>query len=194
LLDTLSPAELTVPARLDPLLSSGFGGDSDRQNDIEIIPTAGGPVFDPLKATEVGAVQTLNALLATDRLNRLEGQHAADPSVPAPAQMFDLLLERTVAQAGSEVGRRIATMAVLGLARVQQDASLSPTLAMQLQGRLDRLADQLQRQRGDAAEQDWAHGLAALLKDRQALDKALADPARFPQVPPGMPIGMDEDL
>jgi predicted transcriptional regulator len=108
--------------------------------------------------------------------------------------MFDLLLERTVAQAGSEVGRRIATMAVLGLARVQQDASLSPTLAMQLQGRLDRLADQLQRQRGDAAEQDWAHGLAALLKDRQALDKALADPARFPQVPPGMPIGMDEDL
>ncbi len=64
LLDTLVPAELTVPARLDALLSSAFGGDSDRQSDIEIIPTAGGPVFDPLKATEVGAVQTLNALLA----------------------------------------------------------------------------------------------------------------------------------
>ena len=62
LLDTLSPAELTVPARLNPLLSTGFGGNSDRQTDIEIIPTAGGPVFDPLKATEVGAVQTLDAL------------------------------------------------------------------------------------------------------------------------------------
>ena len=59
LIDTLSPAELTVPPQLMPLLSAGFGGNSDRQTDIEIIPTAGGPVFDPLEATEVGAAQTL---------------------------------------------------------------------------------------------------------------------------------------
>ena len=76
LLDTSRPAELTVPARLQPLLSGASGGDSDRQFDIEIIPTAGGPVFDPLKATEVGAVQTLNALLPPERLNRLESQHS----------------------------------------------------------------------------------------------------------------------
>jgi hypothetical protein len=193
LLDTLSPPELTVPARLNPLLSVGFGGDSDRQSDIEIIPTAGGPVFDPLKATEVGAVQTLDALLATDRLNRLEGQHAADPSVPAPAQLFDVLLDRTLPQTGNEVGRRIATVSILALARVQHDPALSPTVSMELAGRLDRLADQLLRQRGQAAEQDWAHGLAALLKDRQALDKAIADPARLPRVPPGMPIGEDDE-
>jgi hypothetical protein len=190
LLDTLSPAELTVPARLQPLLSGASGGDPDRQADIEIIPTAGGPVFDPLKATEVGAVQTLNALLAAERLNRLEGQHAADPSVPAPAQLFDLLLGRTMAQSGNDVGRRIATTTVLALARVQRDASLSPTVAFQLAGRLDRLADELERLKGP--EQDWGRGLAALLKDRQALDKALDDPARLPRVPPGMPIGMDD--
>ena len=193
LLDTLAPAELTVPSRLTPLLSSGFGGDSDRQSDIEIIPTAGGPVFDPLKATEVGAVQTLNALLAPERLNRLEGQHAADAAVPAPSQLVEVLLGHTLAQTGTEVGRRIATMSVLALARVQHEAELSPTLSMELAGRLDRLADQLERQRGQAAEQDWARGLAALLKDRQSLDKALTDPTRFPQVPPGMPIGMDEE-
>ncbi|HEX4799897.1 MAG TPA: peptidase, partial [Sphingomicrobium sp.] len=178
---------------LNSLLSSGFGGDSDRQTDIEIIPTAGGPVFDPLKATEVGAVQTLDALLAPERLNRLESQHAGDASVPAPSQLFDLLLGRTLSQTSTEVGRRIATMCVLGLARVQHDASLSPTISMELAGRLDRLADQLQRQRGQAAEQDWAHGVAALLKDRQSLDKALADPARYPRVPPGMPIGEDDE-
>jgi hypothetical protein len=194
LLDTLSPAELTVPARLNPLLSSGFGGDSDRQNDIEIIPTAGGPVFDPLKATEVGAVQTLDALLSPERLNRLEGQHAGDPSVPAPSQLFDLLLDRTLAQSGTEVGRRVATVSILALARVQQNAALSPTISMELAGRLDRLADELKRQRGPAAQQDWAQGIAALLKDRQALDKALADPARLPRVPPGMPIGEDDEL
>jgi hypothetical protein len=193
LLDTLSPAELTVPAQLNSLLSSGFGGDSDRQTDIEVIPTAGGPVFDPLKATEVGAVQTLDALVAPERLNRLEGQHAGDASVPAPAQLFDLLLGRTLSQTATEVGRRIATMSVLALARVQHDPSLSPTISLQLAGRLDRLADQLGRQRGQAAEQDWAHGLAALLKDQQSLDKALADPARYPRVPPGMPIGEDDE-
>jgi hypothetical protein len=192
LVDTLSPGQLTVPARLNPLLSSGFGGNDDRQSDIEVIPTAGGPVFDPLKATEVGALQTLNALLSPERLNRLEGQHAGDQSIPAPEQLFDLLLNRTLAQGGAEVGRRIATMTILGLARVQQDPALSPTIAFQLAGRLDRLAEQLQRDRGGAGEQDWAHGIAALLKDRQELDKAIADPARLPQVPPGMPIGEDD--
>ena len=194
LLDTLSPAELTVPARLNPLLSIGFGGNGDRQTDIEIIPTAGGPVFDPLKATEVGAVQTLDALLAAERLNRLEAQHSADAGVPAPSQLFELLLARTLAESGTEVGRRIATMSILALARVQRDAALSPTVSMELGGRLNRLADELARERGPAAQQDWAHGLAALLKDREALDKALADPARLPRVPPGMPIGMDEGL
>ena len=189
LMDTLSPTELTVPGQLLPLLSGGFGGNSDRQSDIEIIPTAGGPVFDPLKATEVGAVQTLNALLAPQRLNRLEGQHAADASVPSPAQLTEILLSRTLAQSGNDVGRRVATTAVLSLARVQRDAQLSPTIALQLAGRLDRLAEELARSRG--TEQDWARGLAALLQDREALDKALADPARLPRVPPGMPIGSD---
>ena len=192
LLDTLAPAELTVPARLQPLLSSGFGGNPDRQNDIEIIPTAGGPVFDPLKATEVGAVQTLNALLAPQRLNRLEAQHAGDASIPAPAQVVDLLIGRTLGFGGDAVGRRIATTAVLALARVQRDPALSPTIALELSGRLHRLADELERHRGSPEQLDWTRGLGRLLKDREALDKAIADPARLPTVPPGMPIGMDE--
>jgi hypothetical protein len=125
-------------------------------------------------------------------LNRLESQHGTDPSIPALGQMFDLLIDRSLAQSGSEVGRRIATTIILSLARVQRDTALSPTIAMQLAGRLDRLAEQLQRERG--AQQDWARGLAALLKDREALDKALADPARLPRVPPGMPIGMGDAL
>jgi hypothetical protein len=188
----MTPAQLTVPSRLLPMLSGAFGGDADRQTDIEVIPTAGGPVFDPLKASEVGAVQTLNALLAPERLNRLEAQHSVDAHVPAPEQLFELLLSRTMAQAGDDVGRRIATTSVLMLARSQRDTSLSPTIAFELAGRLDRLADELQRAHGP--QQDWAHGLAALLKDRQALDKALDDAARLPRVPPGMPIGSDDAL
>ncbi|HEX8839807.1 MAG TPA: zinc-dependent metalloprotease [Sphingomicrobium sp.] len=190
LLDTITPAELTVPARLLPMLSGAFGGNSDRQADIELIPTAGGPVFDPLKASEIGAVQTLNSLLAADRLNRLEAQHGADATVPSPEQLVELLLGRTMAQSGNDVGRRVATTTVLALARVQRNADLSPTIAFQIAGRLDRLADELQRSRG--VQQDWGRGLAALLKDRQALDKALDDTSRLPRVPPGMPIGMED--
>jgi hypothetical protein len=151
-------------------------------------------VFDPLKATEVGTVQTLNALLSPERLNRLELQHAADASVPAPGQLFDLLIDRSFAGSGSDVGRRIATTTTLALARVQRDSGLSPTIALQLSARLDRLADRLKKGRGDDAQGDWGRGLAALLQDREALDKAIADPARLPKVPPGMPIGMDGDL
>jgi hypothetical protein len=146
-------------------------------------------VFDPLKATEVGAMQTLNSLLAPERLNRLELQHSADSSVPSAGQVFDLLLDRSLAGANAEVGRRIATTAILSLARVQRNPALSPTIQLQLAGRMDRLAERLGRWRGDDQQQDWARGLAALLRDREALDRVIADPRRLPDVPPGMPIG-----
>jgi hypothetical protein len=188
LLDTLSPAALTVPSHLNNLLSAGFGGNSDRQTEIEIIPTAGGPVFDPLKATEVGAMQTLESLLNPQRLTRLEAQHAADRTVPSPGQVFDLVIDRSLAASGSETGRRIATTAVLALARTERNAALSPTVSLQLSARLERLAERLRRARGGDAYGDWSRGLGALLQDREALDKAVADPARLPKVPPGMPI------
>ena len=192
LLNTLLPENLTVPQHLQLLMSNGFGGNNDRQNDIEIIPTAGGPVFDPFKATEIGAVQTLNALLNPERLNRLEIQHASDPSVPSPARVFDALIDQTFGRTEGEVGRRIATTSALSLARVQRSAALSPTIALQLSARLDRLGGQLRKGKGRDSEADWRKGLGELLADREALDKAVADPARLPRVPPGMPIGMDE--
>jgi hypothetical protein len=194
LLNTLLPENLTVPQHLQLLMSAGFGGNNDRQNDIEVLPTAGGPVFDPFKATEIGAVQTLNALLDPQRLNRLEIQHASDSSVPSPAQLFEQLIGLTLNRADSEVGRRIATTSVLALARVQRNGALSPTIALQLSARLDRLGEQLRKGKVKRADEDWSKGLGDLLGDREALDKAVADPARLPRVPPGMPIGMDEAL
>ena len=195
LLDTLKPDELTVPAHLQPLLSVGFGGNDDRQTEIEIIPTAGGPVFDPLEATEIGAVQTLQALLDPQRLNRLEIQHSTDPNVPDAGRVFDMLIEHVLGGYGQEVGRRIATTAILALARVQRDPALSPAIALQLGGRMTRLANSLDKLKGrDASVVDWSRGLAELLRDREALDKAIVDPKRLPRVPPGMPIGMDEVL
>lgn len=192
LLETLRPAELTVPERLLLTMSSGFGGNPDRQTEIEIISTAGGPVFDPFKATEIGAVQTLNALLNSERLNRLESQHSVDARVPSPSEVVERLVGQAFGSTEREVERRIATTTALSLARLQRRPALSPTIALALSSQLERLAERLRRQRGSDVRSDWSRGLAALLSDREALDKAIADPARLPRVPPGMPIGMDE--
>ncbi|MEO6432657.1 MAG: zinc-dependent metalloprotease [Sphingomicrobium sp.] len=186
LLATLDEAALTVPAHLLPMLTSG-SGDDDYQSMVDQLPTAGRDMFDPLKASEIGAVQTLNAMLDPARLNRLAAQNAADPGVPSPLGVADSILGRVMG-GNSAVQRRIATTAVLAIARAARSSSLSPAVALQLDARLIRLADQLERAKGGSEWGDWEHGLAALLKDREALDKAIADPARLPQVPPGMPI------
>jgi hypothetical protein len=191
LLATLSPQALTVPPPLLAWLSAGWSGDGDRQTEIEVMPAAGGPVFDPLAASEVGAMVTLTDLLAPQRLNRLEIQHQADPASPSAAEAIDALLARVFAFTGLDpaaaaVQRRIATTTALALARVQRDGSLSPTIALALSERLARLAATLSR-----APDDWSRGLGRLLGDRDALTAALADQRRLPRIPPGMPIGAE---
>jgi hypothetical protein len=198
LLATLTPAALTVPPSLVPLLSAGWSGDNDRQAQIEIFPTASGPVFDPLAATELGAAATLGDLLAPQRLNRLEIQNQADPQSPAAGEAIDRLLAQVLGFQGAGAGeaavqRRIATTAILALARLQRDPALSPTLALALSDRLSRLGAQLARAAGTGTQAEWSRGLGRLLGDREALDKAAADPRRLPRVPPGMPIGEGEE-
>ena len=189
LLETLTPAVLTVPGQLQPLLSAGWSGDNDRQTDIEVIRTAGGPVFDPFAATETAAAVTLTSLLAPNRLNRLEIQHQADPTLPSARDVIEALADRVQSSPSDGVQRRVATTIALWLARTQRDPGLSPTIALPLSERLHRLSAQLGRARGDQAHADWSRGLGRLLGDREALNAALADQRRLPRVPPGMPIG-----
>jgi hypothetical protein len=198
LLATLTPEALTVPEHLLAYLSAGWSGNTDRQADIEIFRTAGGPVFDPLVASEVAAQQTLNSLLAAERLNRLAEQDRLSRDMIGPEEMIDQLVAVTFSAEAKDpqraaVQRRVATTTAFALARVQRDAALSPTLALALDERLRRLARQLDKRSGSDLEEDWARGLARLLTDREALDKALADPSRAPKIPPGMPIGAAQD-
>ncbi|TMJ19587.1 MAG: DUF5117 domain-containing protein [Alphaproteobacteria bacterium] len=191
LLDTLSPSALTVPSPILVNLSAGWSGNSDRQTDIETIPTPGGPLFDPLAASEVGAMVTLTGLLAPERLNRLDIQNQANAASPPAHEVIDRLIGRVFAfggldSSGAAVQRRIATTTALALARVQRDPALSPTIALALSERLSRLAAQLSR-----ASDDWSRGLGRLLADREALGAALADQRRLPRIPPGMPIGAE---
>lgn len=191
LLATLTAEALTVPPRLLPLMSAGFNGTPDRQSQIEVMATAGGPVFDPLGAGEVAAAQTLNALLDPTRLTRLELQHAADLSVPSPHEVTAAIIQATLGdprRPGNEARRRIGTTGLLAIARAARHPTLPPSIAVMLDAQLRSVAEQMNRTRRGGAEGDWAHGIARLLLDREALDKAVADRARDPVIPPGMPI------
>jgi hypothetical protein len=194
LLTTLRADALTVPPGILPALSAGWSGSNDRQTDIEIMRTAGGPIFDPMVASETGAALTLTNLLQPHRLNRLELQNQADQQSPSPHQLVDALIGQVFDFSGLNPGqaavqRRIATTSLLALARVQRDAALSPTLALALSERIARLGRELAQVRGTDAHSDWSRGLARLIADREALERAAADPQRLPRIPPGMPIG-----
>ena len=187
LIETLSPEALTVPVPLLPYLSAGWSGNPDRQETIEIFRTAGGPVFDPMVASEVAAAVTLNALLVPERLNRLELQNQGDSRQLAPQDLTERLIQRALAPGGTALQGRIATVIVLALARIQRDPALSPTIGFALSDRLARLAAQLA-----GSNAGWSRGLGRLLGDREALTAALAETRRVTQIPPGMPIGGGE--
>ncbi|MEE1878432.1 zinc-dependent metalloprotease [Altererythrobacter litoralis] len=190
LLDALSVEALTVPARLLPILSYAPGTDFDYSTTIEVMPTAGGPVFDPLRATEIGAVHVLDNLLDPQRLNRIDLQRANGIGGPSLDEVLSrLIVHADQAAASGEAGRRIATTIALDLARTTRDGALSRSIALQIEGRLASWAAKLAKAPAKGALGDWQRGLALLLRDRTALDAALADKNLLPEVPPGMPIG-----
>ncbi|KQT31692.1 peptidase [Sphingomonas sp. Leaf412] len=185
LLATLTPAALTVPARLVPLLSAGRSGGNDRQFDIEVMQTAGGPVFDPLVAADVAATVTLSALLDPDRLQRLALQQAADPAMPGAQDVIARLAAATVDRASDPLTQRIATRTLLMLAQLSRDPQVASGVAAVADEAVVAAAARLAKGRDP-----WARSTARLLGDDDRLTATLAElPKRTPRVPPGMPIG-----
>ena len=199
LLDTLSPAALTVPPALLPRLSGGWSGSNDRQTEIEIMPTAGGPVFDPLAATETGAALTLvrsarpgASQPARDPASGRSGlarRRRADRSADRP----DLRLRRPRRESGggaapdrdddgARAGPRPARCRTVADVR----AWLCPSGSIASPPGSIAHPVPVFRPTGAAASR-------RLLGDREALDQAIADRRRLPRIPPGMPIGAEGD-
>ncbi|MHC9419769.1 zinc-dependent metalloprotease [Sphingomonas citri] len=185
LMATLSPAALTVPPALVLTLSSGVNGNADPQYDSEVFDTAGGAVFDPLVATDVAAQVTLETLLAPSRLTRLHLQHAADPALPGVETLLDRLDRDVVARHDDAVAQRIALRTLLAIAAAARAPATGADVALRLEAALVATRERLARDRRDT----WAQGVARLLGDKDALDRALAPASRPPAIPPGMPIG-----
>ena len=160
------------------------------RDDLEIMPTAGGAVFDPLRATEIGALQVLRSMVNPERLNRLDIAQANANGAPS----VDTVLSRLIAHANEvaeqgPIGRRISTTIALSLAQASRDSSLSRALALQIDGRLASWAADLGDVRQDGALGDWARGLGSMLSDPTAIEAALKDRNLMPGIPPGSPIG-----
>jgi hypothetical protein len=192
-LATLAPDQLRVPAGLLPLLSSARNGSDNRQFDIELFETAGGPVFDPLVAADVGAEIPLNALLAPTRLARLEVQHAADPQAPGVGELLDRLLAATLPERTDALTRRVAYRTIVTMAQTARNPQTTPEIAAILDSRVHDLAEALGRRHGDAAEQAWASSLSRQLLDPRERERLMADRPRSVEVPPGDPIGGESD-
>jgi hypothetical protein len=186
LLATLSPTALTVLPALALTLSSGVNGNADPQYDSEVLDTAGGAVFDPLVATDVAAQVTLETLLAPTRLTRLHLQHAADGALPGVETLLDRLTRDVIMRHDDAVTQRIALRTVLAIATAARAPATAPDVALRLDGALEGLRERFARDKRDP----WAQGVARLLGDTAALDRALAPTKRsVPEIPPGMPIG-----
>ena len=188
LLATLEPAALEVPPALLPYLSAGWSGNADRQETIEIFRTAGGPVFDPLAASEVAAQLTLANLLVPERLNRLEIQAQADRAWLTPAEVFERLIQRATAPASAPNQALQRRLGHHDRPRARPRAARRRALADR-GARSVRASPAPRRTSCSAAASDWARGLGRLLGDREALTAALGEQRRVPQIPPGMPIG-----
>ena len=187
LLATLSPDQLRVPAALLPLLSAARNGSDNRQDEIELFATAGGPVFDPLVAADVAAEVTLNTLLAPSRLQRVVVQHLADPQ----ALGLDRLVAATLPPRTDTLQRRIAYRTIVTLVQVAHRPGASPEVAGTIAARLHAIADGLAHRRGDEA--GWANDLARRLDDPRERDKLAAEQPRTSIIPPGDPIGGEDD-
>lgn len=189
LMATLSERELTVPAPLAMLLSSGTSARTDVQAVPEVMRTAGSAVFDPLVAAEVAAQVTLDSLLAPARLTRLHIQHGYDAAQPGVATVLDKL-RPVIANHSGAIGRRVAQRTLLSIAASASDADTPADIAAELDGFLTGIARDFAKAPGTSDEALWLRATAATLNDPARLASEL-DKVRRPRpaIPAGMPIG-----
>ncbi len=187
MLETLSEKELTVPAKLLPLLSYGVNGRADAQFDTEVLDTAGASAFDPLVAADVAAQVTLDSLLAPARLTRVYLQHQADAALPGLDEVIDKLIVATVDARTSAVGRRVAYRTLVSIAKAAHDKDTPGDVAAILTDKLHEEAAALAKVSGAGEDARWARGTAEMLEDKDALAKVIA-PGAAPVIPLGMPI------
>jgi len=195
---TLDPARLDVSDDLAGLLSQAQSGTPDRQFEIEVFETLGGPVFDTAGAAVVASDITLRQLVEAPRLNRVLEQHRRDPGQVSVDELLSWLFAAVQAPPGdpphfAEIRRRQQARLVGDLVDVLGDKTLSPTAAGLVEQGLKSFAAALDTAKGSPEAIGFNRRLADLVGkgDREALKLLASDVAPAPRRPPGSPIGED---
>ncbi len=192
ILATIRPEALRVPPALLPLLSAAQNGNSDRQYDVEVFATAGGPVFDPLVAADAAAQLTVQTLIAPRRLARLVAQQQGDPAMLGVSEVLDRLTGTVLASTGDDLGRRIAYRTLVTMAQVARRPDTTPEVAAALDQKLEDIGRDLAKRKARGDERAWALSLSRRLLDADQREKLAASLPRAVTVPPGDPIGEDD--
>ena len=82
---------------------------------------------------------------------------------------------------------------MLDLEQTARVPNVSPEAKAAIDAHLKALAARLKAASSDPAERAHRDYLVALMTDRKQLEAVLATPHLKPEVPPGMPIGEDEE-
>lgn len=197
LIATLSPAELNLGDGLLALLAAQQSGDADPQNDIEVFRSQNGRGFDLGAAAEAAADTTFQALFAPQRVNRLTDQAAGDPAtltLDETLRDVDAAVFAPAVGRNAELARRVQSRYVLTLAGLLRDRALSSTSAAVIEARLNERATRLSASRAaDPVQRAHERRLGALIGDRERLDQLLEQRGRTAPIPPGSPIGAEQD-
>jgi len=199
LLKTVSPAELDLPDKLIDLLSDGQSGTTDRQFELEVFPSMGGPVFDMPGVATTAADLTLSSLLDVERLNRMVELRRRDPAQLGVSEMMTQVFATVAAGAPggegrlAEIRRRVRLRLVGDVVDALNDKKLSPTAAGELRTSLATFGQQLAAFKGDADEATQVKALAKVLIDQNEaqLGRLATGRQSAAKPPPGAPIGED---
>jgi hypothetical protein len=194
-LETLDPALLDIPDELAELLSQAASGTPDRQFDIELFDTLGGPVFDPVGAAVVASDLALLQLVEPARLNRVQEQARRDAGQLSVGELLNALFAQVRARSGepqrlAEIRRRQQARLIGDLVEALADKTLSPTVAATIEARLTETGKALDASAASGEAGAYDRYLARLLQgEREGLVRFAAERAPAPKIPPGSPIG-----
>jgi hypothetical protein len=194
-LATLSPAELTIPARLLGLIPPrpvGMGLHRDH------FRRTTGEAFDPIAPAAIAADLSIGYLLHPERAARLVAQHALDPELPALEEVLSVLVvavfdAETTSPYEEEVGRAVQRVLVdrLGwLGRVAPHGQVRAIALLHLRELADRLGGPESR---DGSLSARAHrALLGADVERQLTEPATRLPAHpAPEAPSVADTGQD---
>lgn len=188
-LETLNPAELTLPPKVLALIPPDPGTLKQREG----FARNTGLVFDALSPAAASADMVVQVLLDPARAARLVQQHALDGAQPGLESMLDRLIAATFdGTAGNgyeaEIARAIQPVVVARLISLATSAPMPQVRAI-TRARLDAL---IARPLPQGANEADRAARALMSADIKHFMEQPYDPARIPAAPvapPGSPIG-----